>query len=199
MKNWEELKLTIITPKDLKTFLELQGIASSELEDLTVLQSLIDLKKEEIIALTGLPVDPVTRKQIIKRFRGDVFETDWYPICKVDSFKIDNVELTVDEDYIIDETAGIFYLTRIRQGLLVIEYHQKISDDVIAGKINPLISDMVFYHLSNDNKDMGEITSIHEMDTTIQYDTKNNLGSRIYSRIDALKQINCYSPKVRWL
>lgn len=199
MKNWEELKLAIITPEDLKTFLELQGIASSELEDLTVLQSLIDLKKEEIIALTGLPVDSVTRKQIIKRFRGDVFETDWYPICKVDSFKIDNVELTVDEDYIIDETAGIFYLTRIRQGLLVIEYHQKISDDVIAGKINPLISDMVFYHLSNDNKDMGEITSIHEMDTSVSYDTKNNLGSRIYSRIDALKQINCYSPKVRWL
>lgn len=191
--------MSIITPEELKTFLELQGIASSELEDLTVLQSLIDLKKEEIIALTGLPVDPVTRKQIIKRFRGDVFETDWYPICKVDSFKIDNVELTVDEDYIIDETAGIFYLTRIRQGLLVIEYHQKISDDVITGKINPLISDMVFYHLSNDNKDRGEITSIHEMDTTVNYDTKNNLGSRIYSRIDALKQINCYSPKVRWL
>ena len=191
--------MTIITPEELKTFLELQGIASSELEDLTVLQSLIDLKKEEIIALTGLPVDPVTRKQIIKRFRGDVFETDWYPICKVDSFKIDNVELTVDEDYIIDETAGIFYLTRIRQGLLVIEYHQKISDDVLAGKINPLISDMVFYHLSNDNKDMGEITSIHEMDTSVSYDTKNNLGNRIYSRIDALKQINCYSPKVRWL
>lgn len=191
--------MSIITPEELKTFLELQGIASSELEDLTVLQSLIDLKKEEIIALTGLPVDPVTRKQIIKRFRGDVFETDWYPICKVDSFKIDNVELTVDEDYILDETAGIFYLTRIRQGLLVIEYHQKISDDVITGKVNPLISDMVFYHLSNDNKDMGEITSIHEMDTTVNYDTKNNLGSRIYSRIDALKQINCYSPKVRWL
>ena len=191
--------MTIITPEDLKTNLELQGIADSELEDLTLLQNLIDLKKEEIIALTGLPVDPVTRKQIIKRFRGDVFETDWYPICKVDSFKIDNVELTVDEDYVLDESAGIFYLTQIRQGLVVIEYHQKISDDVVSGKINPLISDMVLYHLSNTDTNMGEITSIHEMDTSISYDTSNNLGNRIYSRIDALKQINCYSPKVKWL
>lgn len=191
--------MTLITPEDLKTFLELQGVASSELEDLTRLQSLIDLKKEEIVSLTGLPVDPITRKQIVKRFRSDVFETDWYPICKVDSFKIDNVELTADEDYVLDENAGIFYLTRIRQGLLVIEYHQKISDDMINSKINPLISDMVFYHISNDNHDMGEISSIHEMDTTIQYDTKNNLGSRIYNRIDSLKQSYGYSARVKWL
>lgn len=191
--------MTIITPTELKTFLELQGVASSELEDLTRLQSLIDLKKEEIVSLTGLPVDPITRKQIVKRFRSDVFETDWYPICKVDSFKIDNVELTADEDYVLDENAGIFYLTRIRQGLLIIEYSHKLPDDVITSKVNPLISDMVFYHISNDNHDMGEISSIHEMDTTIQYDTKNNLGSRIYNRIDSLKQSYGYSARVKWL
>ena len=191
--------MTLITPEDLKTFLELQGVASSELEDLTRLQSLIDLKKEEIVSLTGLPVDPITRKQIVKRFRSDVFETDWYPICKVDSFKIDNVELTADEDYVLDENAGIFYLTRIRQGLLIIEYSHKLPDDVITSKVNPLISDMVFYHISNDNHDMGEISSIHEMDTTIQYDTKNNLGSRIYNRIDSLKQSYGYSARVKWL
>ena len=191
--------MTIITPTELKTFLELQGVASSELEDLTRLQSLIDLKKEEIVSLTGLPVDPITRKQIVKRFRSDVFETDWYPICKVDSFKIDNVELTADEDYVLDENAGIFYLTRIRQGLLIIEYYHKLPDDVITNKVNPLISDMVFYHISNDNHDMGEISSIHEMDTTIQYDTKNNLGSRIYNRIDSLKQSYGYSARVKWL
>ena len=191
--------MTIITPTELKTFLELQGVASSELEDLTRLQSLIDLKKEEIVSLTGLPVDPITRKQIVKRFRSDVFETDWYPICKVDSFKIDNDELTADEDYVLDENAGILYLTRIRQGLLIIEYNHKLPDDVITSKVNPLISDMVFYHISNDNHDMGEISSIHEMDTTIQYDTKNNLGSRIYNRIDSLKQSYGYSARVKWL
>ena len=192
--------MSLITPEDLKTFLELQGVASSELEDLTRLQSFIDLKKNEIISLTGLPVDPISRKQIIKRFRGDVFETDWYPICKVDSFKIDNVELTA-EDYVLDESNGIFYFTdsKIRTGLLVIEYHQKLSDDVIGAKVNPLISDMVLYHITNPNRNMGEATSIHEMDTSVSYDTKNNLGSRIYARIDDLKKINCYSAKIKWL
>lgn len=190
--------MSLITPENLKTFLELQGVASSELEDLTQLQKFIDLKKSEIISLTGLPVDPISRKQIIKRFKGDVFETDWYPICQVDSFKIDNVELTA-EDYVLDESTGIFYLPKIYTGLLVIEYYQKLSDDVIGAKINPLISDMVLYHLTNNNRDMGEVTSIHEMDTSVSYDTKNNLGSRIYARIDELKRINCYSAKIKWL
>ena len=190
--------MTIITPEDLKTFLELQGIASSELEDLTVLQSLIDLKTEEIIALTGLPVDPVTRKQIIKRFRGDVFETDWYPICKVDSFKIDNVELTVDEDYILDENSGIFYLNNIHTGLLVIEYINKLSDEVISSKINPLISDMVLYGFTAMDTTNGEISSIHESEQSISYDTSNSLGNRIYARIDGLKS-SYSSARIRWL
>ena len=191
--------MTLITPEELQKLLELQGVASSELEDLTNLQNLIDLKISEITALTGLPVKPVTRKQIIKHFNRDVFEVDWYPVNSVNSFKIDNVELT-DEDYVLDETSGIFYLNKIHQGLLVIEYLQELSDDDIINKINPLISDMVLYHFTNgQNRNMGDISSIHEMDTTVSYDTKNNLGSRIYNRIDSLKQVNSYSARVKWL
>jgi hypothetical protein len=190
--------LTIITPTDLKTNLEIQGITSSELEDCTKLQNLIDLKINEITALTGLPVNPVTRKQILRNFNDSLFESDWYPICKVTSFKIDGVELTADEDYVLDENAGIFYLNNHHTGLLVIEYVHRLSDETITNLINPLISDMILYGFTNPNLNEGAVSSIHEAEQSISYDTSNSLGNRIYARIDNLKS-SFGSCRVRWL
>lgn len=189
--------MTIITPEQLKTNLELQGVTDSVLEDCEKLQSLIDLKINEVTALTGLPVNPVTRKQIIRDFNSNTFQTDWYPICKVNSFKIDNVELTED-DYVLDETTGIFYLNNIHSGLLVIEYINKVSDEVVQAKINPLLTDMILYGLTSLDSNSGNISSIHEAEQSISYDTSNSLGNRIYARIDNLKS-SYSSARVRWL
>lgn len=189
--------MTLITPEELQKLLELQGVASSELEDLTKLQNLIDLKISEITALTGLAVNPVTRKQIIKNFNNDVFETDWYPINRICSFKIDGVDITSD-DYVLDENSGIIYFNVIRNGLLVIEYINKLSDEVITAKINPLISDMVLYGFTSPTNGEGEISSIHEAEQSISYDTSNSLGNRIYARINGLKS-SYSSCRVRWL
>lgn len=189
--------MTIITPEDLKSNLELQGVTDSVLEDCEKLQSLIDLKINEVTALTGLPVNPVTRKQIIRDFSSNTFQTDWYPICKVISFKIGGVELT-DDDYVLDENSGIFYLTSIHTGLLVIEYINKLSDEVISSKINPLISDMVLYGFTAMDTTNGEISSIHEAEQSISYDTSNSLGNRIYTRINNLKS-SYSSARVRWI
>ena len=189
--------MTIITPEQLKTNLELQGISDSDIPDCQKLQSIIDLKVNEITALTGLPVKPVNRKQIIKNFNHDTFESDWYPVCKVTSFKIGGVELT-DDDYVLDENSGIFYLNGIHTGLLVIEYINKLSDEVISSKINPLISDMVLYGFTAMDTTNGEISSIHESEQSISYDTSNSLGNRIYARIDGLKS-SYSSARIRWL
>lgn len=193
----EELSLTLITPEELKKLLKLQGVTDSEIGDLETLQSLIDLKISEITALTGLPVNPVTRKQIIKNFQGDLFETDWYPVNRICSFKIDGIELTED-DYVLDENAGIIYLNNNRTGLLVIEYCNKLSDEVISSKVNALIGDMVLYGYTAPNQNSGEISSIHEAEQSISYDTSNSLGNRIYARIDGLKS-SYSSARVRWL
>lgn len=189
--------MSIITPEELKTNLELQGVSDSDLEDTVKLQNIIDLKTNEITALTGLPLTPVNRKQIIKNFNRDVFESDWYPICEVTSFKIDGVELTTD-DYVLDENTGIFYLNRIHTGLLVIEYIHKLSDEVIQSKVNPLISDMVLYGYTALDNNTGDISSIHESEQSISYDTSNSLGNRIYARIDGLKS-SYSSARLRWL
>lgn len=189
--------MTLITPEELNKLLKLQGVTDPEIEDLETLQSLIDLKISEITALTGLPVKPVTRKQIMKNFQGTLFETDWYPVNRICSFKIGGKELTED-DYVLDENNGIIYLNNNWNGLLVIEYCNKLSDEVISSKVNALIGDMVLYGYTAPNKNSGEISSIHEAEQSISYDTSNSLGNRIYARIDSLK-LSYSSARVRWL
>ena len=191
--------MSLITPEELKNILKLQGIPESDLEDLTQLQSLIDLKVNEITALTGIPVNPVNKKQIIKQFTGDIFESDWYPILNVTSFKIDGAELTENENYVLDETTGIFYLNNFHTGMLIIEYTNGLLEEDITSKINPLISDMILYGFTSLDNNAGEISSIHEADQSISYDTSKSLGNRIYARIDDLKSTYNHSAKVKWL
>lgn len=189
--------MTIITPTDLKQKLILQGIPESKINDDT-LEDLIDLKVEELLSLTNIPIKEVSRKQIIKDFKGDLFESNFYPVHTVNSFKINNTELTND-DYVLDETTGIFYLNTNHKGLLVIEYLQRVSEDFLTSVINPLIVDMITYHYSTDNAGTGSVSSIKEMDTSINYDTSNSLGNRIYNRIESLKQNNTFSARIKWL
>ena len=83
--------------------------------------------------------------------------------------------------------------------MLVIEYCYGLSDEEIQNKINPLISDMVLYGFTSLDNNAGDISSIHEADQSVSYDTSNSLGNRIYSRIDALKSAYNYSARIRWL
>jgi len=192
--------MSLITPSELRDNLILQGIPSEDLDDYDALQKLIELKVTEIIGLTGLPIRPVARKQIITQFHDETFQTEWYPVSEIHSFKINGKTLT-DDDYDLDEMAGIIYLNSVHTGRLVIEYIHRLSGETIAGKINPLISDMIMYHFKDDGKALtGEVTAIREMDTSVNYDTSNSLGGRIYSRIESLKQEhNNYSAKIKWL
>lgn len=190
--------MTLITPTELKTNLKLQGIDTDDLDDETLL-NLINLKVNELTALTGIPVNPVTRKQIIQKFKGTLFECEWYPVSEINSLKIDNKELTIDTDFILDESLGVIYFNENLNGLLVIEYTHKVSDDFIKNNINSLISDMALYQLkSNDSNLDGVVSSIHEADQSINYDTNNSLGNRIYTRIGSLKS-SFTSCRVKWL
>lgn len=190
--------MTLITPEELRDYLIANGVDESELQDLSLLQKFIDLKKEEIIALTGLPISPVFRKEFRKQFKGTLFETNWYPISEICNFKVDDIVLN-DEDYVLDEDNGIIFLNKNLKGFLVIEYVHKVSSEFITSKINPLISSMVLYHIDESENSFGEISSIHEMDTSISYDTSNSLGNRIYAMINSLKTNNGYSARIRWL
>lgn len=188
--------MNLITPTDLQTSLKLQGIT---IEDSDELEKLIDLKTNELISITGIPIKPVSRKQINPHFKGKLLELDYYPVLKIHSFKINGEYLKKGEDYIIDENPGIIYLNKPHKGLLVVEYIQQLPTEEILFKINPLISDMILYTYKNiDSQVEGVISSIHEADQSVSYDTSNSLGNRIYNRIESLKK-SYKTASVRWL
>ena len=190
--------MSLITPEELKSQMELQGVDSSLLEDETTLQNLIDLKIKEIISQTGMPINPISRRDIVRNFNGNVFETNWYPIESITSFKINNTDIEPD-DYMVLDSTGIILFNNPLQGFLIIDYTQKVKDEDISSRINPLISDMILYYFTVKDNSVGEVSSIHEMDTTVSYNTNNSLGNRIYGRINELKNEYSYSARVRWL
>lgn len=188
--------MNLITPTDLQTSLKLQGTI---IDDSNELEQLIELKTNELISITGIPINPRSRKQINPNFKGKLLELDYYPVLEIHSFKIDGKCLKKGEDYIIDENPGIIYLNKPHKGLLVVEYIQQIPTEDILSKINPLISDMVLYTYKNmDASVEGVISSIHEADQSVSYDTSNSLGNRIYNRIESLKK-SYKTASVRWL
>ena len=187
----------MIPVNELKTTLKLQGIDVESITD-DDLDSWIDLKKNELISLTGIPLDPISRKQIISDFKGNFLELDYYPVDKIHSLRINGDCLKEHKDYTLDDKAGLIYLHKSYTGLLVVEFIQQVSYETIQ-QVIPLISDMVLYSLKNkDNNFDGVISNIRESEQSISYDTSNSLGNRIYTRIDSLKT-KYSSCRVKWL
>lgn len=189
--------MTIITPEQLKADLKLQGVDTGELSD-DDLTSWITLKEEELISLTGIPLNPISRKQIISDFKGNFLELDYYPVSKMHSLRIGGDCLREHKDYTLDDKAGLIYFHKSYNGLLVVEFIQEVSYETMQ-QIKPLISDMILYSLKNkDNNFDGVVSNIRESEQSISYDTSNSLGNRIYTRIDSLKT-KYSSCRVKWL
>ena len=188
--------MVLIDPNTLQKFLLIEGVDESLL-NIETLETLINLKQDEIIGLTSIPIHPVPRKQIIKGFKADLLELDYYPVNEVTSLRIGDTCIH-PKDYVLDKDAGLIYFHQSQYGLLSIDYIQQVSSNFVDIKVNPLIKDMILYHFKVDNPEYGTVSSIKEMDTQINYNTSDSLGSRIYTRLEALK--NTYSSaRVKWL
>lgn len=186
----------MVSLKELKTNLKLNGIETDSITD-DDLQSLITLKTNELISLTGIPINPVSRKYVNPNFKGNLLELDYYPINSIHALRINKEHLKEHKDYIMDEDAGIIYLHKSYAGLLVVEYIQQVTFES-QNQINPLIMDMILYSLKNKDNDKGAISSVRESEQSINYDTSTSLGNRIYTRIDSLKA-TYNSSRVKWL
>ena len=182
-----------ISAEELRLLFKFNNISTTftdgELDDL------VDLKIKEVSALTNLPLNDLVRKQITNRFHGDIIELDYYPVGEIHNIIIDDTSLN-SQDYRVDEDNGIIYLNNHHNGFLRVEYVHTISEKTNQ-LVNQLIGDMIVYQLTPGNNGNGEISSIHEMDTTVNYDTSTSQGKLIQSRIDELKL--CNNCRVRWL
>ena len=142
------------------------------------------LKKRLELEL-GLPLTPKSTKKVEPYFDDDLIMVENYPIQEIDTFKIGNKVLG-DEDYILDESKGIIYLTNHHSGLLYLKYCYGLSEE----EYNPLLDLMVEYETDSGwNKNAS---SIKENNVTINYDTSLGKGARIQSMIAELRnKYNC--------
>lgn len=184
--------MTLIDVETLKQNLRLENIENDYSdEDLELLLNNLVL---ELTGYVDIPITPVNHKEIQRNFNGTLYETDHYPVSEISDLKIGSTTLTSD-DYVLDDSKGILYFNSQLRGLLVIEYVACLPDDVINSKVNPLLFDMLKYRLTSDFSNDGAVSSIKEMDTTINYDTSSSLGNLIQSRINNLRA--CYSIRIK--
>lgn len=142
------------------------------------------LKKRLELEL-GLPLTPKLTKKVELHFDDDLIMVENYPIQRIKTFRIGNTTLN-EEDYILDESKGIIYLTNHYIGLLYLEYCYGLNED----EYNPLLDLMIEYETDTGwNKNAS---SIKENNVTVNYDTSLGKGARIQSMITDLRnKYNC--------
>ena len=186
--------MALIDLTNLKKQLGIENV-SFQLND-EDLQLLLSNTILELSGLIGVPIEAENHKEIVRDFNNDMFQMSWYPVKAVSSVKVGSKTLSSD-DYVLDEKLGILYFTTTLKGFLVVEYSCCLPDSVIDKKINSLVFDIIKYRLSNGFSMQGSVSSIKEMDTSINYDTSSSLGNLIQSRINNLK--SSYSVRIKVL
>ena len=195
LNNFLEATMTLIDVETLKQNLTLENIEYDEYSDEDLELLLTNIVKE-IIGYTNAPINAVTHKRIIRDFKGDMLELDYYPVSEISSLQIGSKTLS-STDYILDETLGILYFHSELSGLLSCTYVCQCSGDTIDNVINPLVFDMIKYRLTTNFTTTGVMSSVKEGDVQVNYDTSTSLGNLIQSRINNLK--STYSIRIKVL
>lgn len=180
--------MDIITPEEISNYLKSKGIQSDTYTTET-LSTKISLYKNYLLSLIGLSLDE--EEHTITDIDEKIFDDKNYllpnyPVTEIEYIKVEDKEINPDK-YLIDKENGIIrWKDRTIIGeYLEIKYKTQIKDPSLIGLINTIISDMIYYDL-NPATDKN-LTSIHEGDVSITYNTSNSTGSRINSNINLLK------------
>ena len=188
----EATNLTNTLLTEFKNYLRINGI-TTEMSDAD-LELLLNQKTSELIAYTGLELEPTTHTEIKNNYQDNFYEVDYYPIKSITSFQVGSRTLTGD-DYVVDCEQGILYLHSSWNGLLRIEYVSCLTDALFSSKVKPLLFDMCRYMLTSSSSGVGAMSSIKEGDVQVNYDTSSSLGNLIVSRMNNLRSM--YSCRVK--
>ena len=158
-------------------------------------EELIQHKIRELESIIGVDLNPRNRKQYTHKFKGEIYQLNFYPVQSITSMTIND---RVYVDYFLNEDSGLIYLDNAVSGKILVEYISCIPLYEFEHYFAPLLDDMVIYEITNvGNIWDGVASSIREGDVSIGYDVSNSLGNRIWSRIAELK--DKYSSKVRMI
>lgn len=189
----------ILPLDELKKLLELKDIDFDG--DDETLMLLLKFKIDELAGLLGVDLLPVEREYVIQRFKSNKIFLNFYPVSSVSEITL-NSNILDEDEFVVNKKIGVIYLNKIMKGMLCVDYTTKISDKEFENAIKPLVLDMVVYDLINKGNRINEgvMSSIHEGDVSISYDTGSSLGNRIYTRIGDLKlKYSMYTAKAKLL
>lgn len=171
----------------LRKLIEAEGISTEDITDET-LQTYID----KAINLADIPGG--SKEDYVRRFKGDTYVTDFYPLLPL-SDDGDIVTLTIDDEQVtpdhvcVDE--GIIYLDKPMRGKLTCNYNYGLSDEDVTKYILPIACS-----LFKDNKG-DNVASITEGDISISYDNTSSTSDSTDSLIAELR--NKYNARVKFI
>lgn len=144
-----------------------------------------DVIKKKLAIQTGLPLSPTPAKQIVRDFDDDVIILDHYPLKEINTLKIGDKCICLNE-LVVDEEAGLIYLPQNYTGLLFLTYTYCIPEEAYD-----VIIDMIMDYDAEPGWDK-HASSISEGGVTVSLDTSTGQWSQIQSLIDDLKNTyNC--------
>lgn len=189
----------IVPLDELKMLLKIKDVEYDDGDD--YLGALLKYKIGELAGLIGVDLLPVDREYFIHKFKSNKIFLNFYPVYSIDEITIGKKDLD-DEYYNLNKMIGVIYLDKIYTGSVNVNYTTRLSDKELVYTIKPLLMDMVMYAILNKGKGINEgvMSSIHEGDVSVSYDTGSSLGNRIYTRINDLKlKYSNYNAKARLL
>ncbi len=154
-------------------------------------EGLIEYYTNKIVGLTGIDLGVKEYHYTIENktnLRKIVLPL--YNIFDVDQIHID-FKLLDDSRYFVDTKNGVVFFkpTISFADHIHIKYLTKIDDDAIANIVVPLLIDMIIdgEDPSNSNSAIsGDITSIHEGNTSISLSNSTSIKTSIQNRLDKL-------------
>lgn len=177
----------IIDIENVKLALKVKDIS---LED----EQIIDLATyylNRIQSYTGLDLDIQTYHYTItdrRNLRKIVLPL--YNIFDVDQIHID-YELLDDKHYFVDTKNGVIFFKKPLGYAehIHVKYLVKPDENIISSVLTPLVADMIIDDKENGDNGLaygGEISSIHEGNTSISFKSSSSLNDSIKDRLDKL-------------
>ena len=155
------------------------------------LNDLVTYYLNRIVSYTGLDLSvqtyhyTITDKRHLKRLvlpLSNIFDVDQVHV---------DYELYDDDNYFVDVKNGVIFfkkpLTHCEH--IHVKYLVKTDDDIVSSILTPLVADMIIDDKENGDNGLaygGEISSIHEGNTSISFKSSSSLNDSIKDRLDKL-------------
>lgn len=171
--------------EEIRMMLTVKGIDLTEDE----LKNLVNYYTKRIVSYTGIDLDVQTyHYTIVNKHRIKNIVLPLLNIFDVDQIHID-YELYDDSKYFVDNKNGVIHFKEMLPYCehIHIKYLTKADETLINNILTPLIADMIIDGQTNSESNIdGEVTSIHEGNTSISFKNSTSIKDSIQNRLDKL-------------